>query len=438
MKVGRLGAVLASVTLMAGACGSGGGGSDTGGGATGGGAAGGPVDGKGKTLTVWIMEGTNKDPKPFFDEVKQKFAADTGASLDIQFVPFSAAHDKFTTAIAGGTTPDVAEVGTTWTPEFADAGALMDLTARVKANGGQEGLVTGLVESATLDKKLYGMPWYAGIRSFVYRKDLFQAAGVKAPTTWAELRDTATKLKATNPGITAFPVAGDSEYSIDTWVWGAGGDIATQDGKKWTCALDQPKARAGIAFYADLALKDGVSIPAATTWKETDLRDSFIKGQSAMIISGSWTPPAIIAKNADLKDKIGVFTIPGKDGGMSPSFVGGSHLSAFQTTKNPDLAWAFIKLMTYGDFAGKWGTQTGFFPGQKDLLQKVMAANDPLVTPFAKQFTDGGKSVPVTPAYGKVQGAKVITAMMQSILSGKATVEQATTSACTDMNRLLG
>ncbi len=40
---------------------------------------------------------------------------------------------KFTTAIAGGTTPDVAEVGTTWTAEFGQAGALTDLTADVKA-----------------------------------------------------------------------------------------------------------------------------------------------------------------------------------------------------------------------------------------------------------------------------------------------------------------
>ena len=432
MKVARYGAVLASLTLLATACSSGG--SPGTGGNT---AAGGAADGKGKKLTVWIMEGTNKDATPFFAEVKSKFTADTGADLDVQMVPWTGAHDKFTTAIAGGTTPDVAEVGTTWTGEFGQAGALMDLSAEVKAAGGEQGLVPGLVESAKVENKLYGMPWYAGVRSVVYRTDLFEKAGVKVPTTWAEFQDVARKLKASDPKTTAFPVPGDASYDFIPFIWGAGGELATKQGSAWKCGLESDKARAGLQYYADLALKDGVSLPAATTWKETDLRDSFIKGQSAMIISGSWTPSAILAKAPELKGKIGAFPIPGQTGGMSPSFLGGSHLSVFEGSKSPELAWQLVKLMTYGDFAAKWGTQSGFFPGTKDLLGKVIAANDPLVTPFAKQFTEAGKSVPVTPAWGKVEGAKTLTAMSQSILSGKATVEQATTTACTEMNKQL-
>ncbi len=427
------GAVLASVALLAAACGNGG---NTPG-AAGGGGTGGKADGAGKSLTVWIMEGTNKDATAFFADVKKTFKTQTGADLNVQMVPWTGAHDKFTTAIAGGTTPDVAEVGTTWTGEFGQAGALLDLTGDVTASGGESGLVPGLVESAKVDGKLYGMPWYAGVRSVVYRTDLFAKAGVKPPTTWAELADVARKVKAANPGVTAFPMPGDSSYSVFPFVWGAGGEIATRSGTKWTCSLSSAKARAGLQYYSDLALKDGVSNPAATTWKETDIRDSFIKGQSAMVISGSWTPAAILAKAPDLKGKIGAFAIPGQTGGMSPSFLGGSHLSVFEGSKNPELAWAFVKLMTYGDFAGEWGTQTGFFPGTKALLDKVIAANDPLVAPFAKQFTEAGKSVPVTPAWGKVEGAKTVTAMTQSILSGKASVEQATSTACAAMDKQL-
>ncbi len=431
MKVARYGAMLASVTLLAAACS--GGGSASSGDKSGSGA----LDGKGKTLTVWIMEGTNKDATPFFEEVKTKFKAETGADLTVQMVPWAGAHDKFTTAIAGGTTPDVAEVGTTWTGEFGQAGALKDLTGDVKGAGGLDNLIPGLVESAKVDGKLYGMPWYAGVRSVLYRTDLFEKAGVKVPTTWAEFEEVAKKLKASDPAVTAFPAPGDASYVFDPFIWGAGGDLATKEGSAWKCTLDSPKSKAGLQYYADLALKDGVSNPAATTWKETDLRDSFIKGQSAMIITGSWTPTAILAKAPELKGKIAAFPIPGQTGGMSPSFIGGSHLSVFEGSKNPELAWAFVKLMTYGELAAKWGTQTGFFPGTKDLMNKVVAANDPLVTPFAKQFTEAGKSVPVTPAWGKVEGAKVMTAMMQSILSGKASIDQATSTACTEMNKLL-
>ena len=87
-------------------------------------AANGDVNAEGQTLTVWIMEGTNPDSEAFFDSVGEAFTEETGAELDVEFVQWADAHDRFVTSIAGGTTPDVAETGTTWTAEFADAGAL--------------------------------------------------------------------------------------------------------------------------------------------------------------------------------------------------------------------------------------------------------------------------------------------------------------------------
>ncbi len=163
------------------------------------------TDFSGETLTVWIMEGTNPDADAFFDEVTTAFKDETGADLQIEFQPWASAHDKFTTAIAGGTTPDVAEVGTTWTGEFADVGALADLSDRIADAGLEDDLVPGLVESATLDGGVYGMPWYAGVRSVVYRADLFEAAGIETPTSWDELVAAADALKAANPEIIRSP-----------------------------------------------------------------------------------------------------------------------------------------------------------------------------------------------------------------------------------------
>lgn len=425
-------ALLVGFSVVAAACG---GGSDEAGSEFGDAEA--TVRAEGETLDVWIMEGTNPDAEPFFEDVEAAFNEETGAELNIQFVPWGSAHDQFVTSIAGGTTPDVAEVGTTWTSEFADAGALVDLSGQVEQAGLDDAYVEGLVEAGTYDEGLYGVPWYAGVRSVVYRTDLFEEAGVEPPTTWDEFVEVGTALKEAHPDVIPFPVS-NAAFAYMPFVWGAGGEVATGEGEEWTSGLDSPEALAGTQFYTDLALKHDLSTPAASTWDEAALRDSFAQGDAAMIISGSWTPGSILEANPELEGKLGAFPIPGQDGGLAPSFLGGSHLGVFQTTDNPDLAWAFVRMMSTGEFAEQWGEESGFFPATSELLEGIAAEDEPLVAPFAKQMNEAGASVPVTPMWGQVEGAKVIPAMLQSVLSGQATAEEGLSTAADEMNEIFG
>lgn len=395
------------------------------------------ADAQGQTLKVWIMQGTNPDSDAFFAEVGKAFTKKTGAKLDVESVQWADAHDRFVTSIAGNTTPDVAETGTTWTAEFADAGALAPIGDQVKAAGLDGDLVKGLVESGTYDGELYGMPWYAGVRSLVYRSDVFDELGLATPTTWQEIIDAGNAIKAAHPEMIPFAVPGNAEFGVYPWVWGAGGDVSTKKGDTWSSGLDSTKSREGIQFYTDLATKYGFSTAGATTWKETDVLDNFTQGKVAMTLTGSWTPATIVAKAPDLAGKFAATPIPGKDGDISPSVLGGSHLSIFNSSKNKDLAFTFVEMMTTGKFASEWADQTGYFPGQQSLLTKTMESADPLVTPFAKQMVDGGASLPVTPKFGAVQAKQTTNAMMQSILSGAKTVDQATTDAAAEMDSIM-
>ncbi|MGF6824024.1 N,N'-diacetylchitobiose transport system substrate-binding protein [Microbacterium sp. ZKA21] len=396
------------------------------------------ADGEGKTLNVWIMQGTNPDSTAFLDEVAAAFEEETGAKVEFEEVQWADAHDRFVTSIAGGTTPDIAETGTTWTAEFADAGALLPIDEYVDAEDGlRDDLVEGLEVAGTYDEELYGMPWYAGVRSIIYRADIFEELGLEAPKTWDDIVTAGEAIKAAHPEIMPFPVPGDAEFQVYPWVWGAGGEIATLDGDTWTSELDSAESQEGIQFYTDLATKHGFSSAGATTWKETDLRDAFVAGNVAMMLSGSWTPNAILEANPDLEGKLGAAVIPGKDGDIAPSVLGGSHLSIFNTTENADLAWQLVDLMTTGEFAEKWADETGYFPGVQSAMEEALASTDPLVAPFAQQMVEGGASVPVTPNFGAVQAKKTTNAMMQSILSGQKDVETATKDAATEMTELL-
>ena len=96
-----------------------------------------------------------------------------------------------------------------------------------------------------MDGKLYGMPWYAGVRSVIYRTDVFEKAGVKPPTTWDELVKVGDTLKAKEPKMITFPVAGDSEYGVYPFIWGNQGEIAEEDGITWKSDIGSTEAQQG-------------------------------------------------------------------------------------------------------------------------------------------------------------------------------------------------
>lgn len=390
----------------------------------------------GKTITLWIMQGTNAKTDEYVAALKEAFTAKTGATLDVQVQPWDGAHDKFVTAMSGGTGPDVAEVGTTWTPEFADAGGLSDLTAEIKEAGLEDGLIEGLVEAGTLDGKMYGMPWYAGVRSILADRAILDAAGVNSqPQSWDELLAMITTIKQAQPDLLPFPIAGASLFSMLPFVWGAGGKIATEEGGTWKAAIAEAPAVEGLTWYTDLALKHDSSSAAANTWKETDSLKSFQQGQTAMFITGSWVPATIKADDPELYERLVAFTIPAKDSALAPSFLGGSHLCRFEDSEEPELAFELIKLMATGELATRWATETNFFPGEQKAFDEVVSQGDELTKVFAQQMSEGGTTVPVTPAWGKIEGKKTMSTLTSSILGGTPAADAAKTAA-TEMDQL--
>ncbi|MGP3970202.1 extracellular solute-binding protein [Streptomyces sp. 6N223] len=391
-----------------------------------------------ESLDVWIMEGTNPSAEPFFDDLKAAFRDRTGATLNIEFIQWSEAHDRITRAMAGNELPDVAEIGSTWAAEFGAAGALADLSENIEADGLGDDLVPALEEAGTLDGAMYGMPWYAGTRSLMYRADIFAEHDLEPPTTWEELREVAVQLKELEPDMIPFPVAGGCEYCVDPFIWGAGGEIAEQNADgEWQATINEPAAVEGIEFYTSLATEDDLSVAAADTWLETDQLESFQNGEAAMIINGNWSVATLLDADPAWEDKLGVVPIPGQEEGYSPSFVGGSLLGDFNSDQ-PDLAWQLIRMMSTGSFARQWADESGYFPGQQSELEAVQQQDDPLVTPFAVQMGEAGASVPVTDTYGAIQGEQIIPQMLQAILSGEKSVQDAADDAAAAMDETFG
>lgn len=128
--------------------------------------------GDSKVLNVWAMGDEAKSLK----ELAQKFTKDTGIEVKVQVIPWANAHDKLLTAVASKSGPDVVQMGTTWMPEFVEAGALLDITKDVEKskNMNSDLFFPGSVKTTQFDGKTYGVPWYAETRVLFYRTDLLK------------------------------------------------------------------------------------------------------------------------------------------------------------------------------------------------------------------------------------------------------------------------
>ena len=280
------------------------------------------------SIDVWIMDPGSPAVQKIVNQYATDFqAANPGTTVNIEFVPWAQAHDKFTTSIAGGGVPDVAEMGTTWTPEFADQGAFAEVQ---KPPAGE--YVSSLVDAATLEDKVWGKPWYAGSRALIYRKDVLEKAGVEPPTTWEEMKTAAQAIKEKVPDI--FPVAytGLTEHMYLPTIWQAGGEIAVQEGDTWKSALDSPQAAQAIDYYASF-YKDGFTPKDAIGWEEPDAQTAFANGDIAMLVAGGWTYQSIIDTEPEMKDKIGTVLEPAGPS-SNTAFAGGSHLVTFKESEN--------------------------------------------------------------------------------------------------------
>jgi N,N'-diacetylchitobiose transport system substrate-binding protein len=372
------------------------------------------------TVTTWIMDpGSPKLQEVFNGYAKDFEAKHAGTDVKIEFVPWAQAHDKFTTAIAGGKVPDVAEMGTTWTPEFADQGAFEAVPA-----AGAGDYVSSLIDAATLDDEVWGKPWYAGARALIYRKDVLKKAGVEPPKTWDELKTAAATIKQKGGGIYPIAYTGLTEHYYLPTIWQAGGEIATKDGDSWKAALNSPEAVQAIDFYTSF-YKKGYTPKAAIGWEEPDAQEAFINGDIAMLVAGGWTYNSIIQTKPELESKIGTVLEPAGPSGKDTAFAGGSHLVVFKESENTETANAFVDFMLEPANLNKFTSEIGFLPGTVAGIEESGYLEDPVRKPFAEQLLEHSAVYPPSPRWGALEGANIFDGVIQNVMKGKETPQQA-------------
>src|SRR5215204_2121489 len=80
--------------------------------------------------------------------------------VEVQKLPWTAAHEKLLTAYAGDTLPDLCSLGNTWVPEFMALNALtpLDELAKNSREVALDDYFPGILDSNRVESHLYGIP----------------------------------------------------------------------------------------------------------------------------------------------------------------------------------------------------------------------------------------------------------------------------------------
>lgn len=369
--------------------------------------------GGGKTaIDVWLMR--DSVSAAFQKDFEKGFeAAHPDIDVRIQIQEWDGIGEKVTAALASNDAPDVIETGNTQVAQFAQSGGLKDLSDKVDDLGGDAWL-KGLAEPGAWEGKQYGIPYYAANRVVIYRKDLFEKAGVDAAAIKTRDQWVAATKKLNKGSQQGIYLPGQNWYTYAGFVWDEGGDLATESGDTWKGTLDSPEALRAMAFYKKLqALGKG---PKDSDEAQPPQAEVMAKGQVAQLISVPGGANVVAQNNPDLKDKLGFFPIPGKTADTPGAvFTGGSDLVIPTVSQHHDAAYTFVKELTGDKWQKKLAVAMSYVPNKTTLAGAV--ADDPGASTMAVGAAVG-HATPNTPGWAAVEAKNPIKDYLTAVLTG--------------------
>ncbi|MFD3500000.1 extracellular solute-binding protein [Streptomyces sp. NPDC058676] len=391
------------------------------------------------TLRVWLFQEVGNKPKEkVVDSVVTAFEkAHKGTEVDVEYIPIDTRAQRVKAAFNDPkSAPDVMEYGNTDTAGYVKDGGLLDITEEFGDWSEAKDTDPTAKQSVTVDGKLYGAPFYVGVRALYYRTDVFEELGLKLPTTMAELASTAREIRAARPDLYGLVVGGAYMYGAMPFVWANGGELAAGKGGSYASAIDSAAAQKGIKAYTSLFGDDNCPAAKCAGMGGNDTITAFAAGKAAMAIGGDFSHTAVEA--GKVKGKYAVVPLPGvTSGSIAPAFAGGNNIGVLKSTSHRTLAVDLMEQLASKKTQTELFDAMGFLPTFGDVRQQV-AAKEPFVKPFVQTLSAGTKFVPASPAWSQIDSSLVLPTMFQEVISGKKDVAAASKDAAAKMNDAFG
>jgi multiple sugar transport system substrate-binding protein len=356
--------------------------------------------------------------------------------VEVQQIPWTAAHEKLLTAHVGGATPDVAQLGNTWVPEFAAIHALEPLESLVAGSRDvrRSSYFAGIWNTNIAGDTLWGIPWYVDTRLIFYRRDILAAAGYDSlPQSWdGWLRAMRAVKRHVGPGRYAIFLP-TNEWAQPVIFGLQSGSPLLRDGGRYG-AFSEPPFRRSFDFYLQL-YREGLAPPMGQ-FDVANAFQEFERGFFTMWITGPWNlgefkrrlPPTMAGRWA-------TSPMPGPTGPASGvSVAGGASLVVFRGSRHKAAAWRLIEFLSRPDQQVRFYELTGSLPARREAWQLAGLAEDEHARAFWVQLQ---RTVPL-PAVPEIESivTKVIE-RAESSIRGRVPAERALAALDADVDRIL-
>lgn len=366
-----------------------------------------------ETVTFWFMGDGNEQVQPILDA----FTDETGITVNVQSIPWSAAHDRLLTSVASGEGPDVVQMGTTWMAEFVDAGALMDISEYTESSEDlkPENFFEGNVATTQIDGATYAIPWYTETRALYYRTDLLEEVGYpEAPQTWDELKDAATKLSERGDNMYGFNVdSADQTFAMM---------FARQNGSELLNENNEPQFTEP-EFTEAMEYLNGFIQDGAAPGQDLglDISQTFGgEGIVPMFISGPWMISIINENAPDIEGNWATAVLPeGPENNLSNT--GGANLAIWNSTENVDNAVLLLEFMSKPENQLQFLETSSSLPANMEAWEDEALSNE-LITTFGEQL-ENSEHMPLLPEWEQI-AQSFLTYWEQITVGGADVAEQ--------------
>ena len=265
-------------------------------------------------------------------------------TIEVEKLTFDQMRDRLVASFqAPQATYDLIVVDNPWMVDFARAGFLQPLDARIDSTSDFDAgdFFEPLVDITTVDDTRYGVPFYNYALGYIYRGDVYEQAGLNAPTTLEELLSQVQEV--TTPDRAGIAMQPQRGYKIfeewANWLFAAGGSIYDGDG---AVTLDTPEAATALTAYIEAY---NSAAPAnSLSWGFDEAFRSVSSDRAASMISYNWNLPSLNDESGASGDLAGEFVLAPMPGGKS--VLGSWSWAIPENSGSPDAAWAFASWIT--------------------------------------------------------------------------------------------